>query len=166
MFSSVFICVFTLKRMQTLLIYDRSCSLFNILDIFSFGPCEQGVKAIKGTKTFLKTLEKTTPVCNSLSSVKGSVIAVARVEMISREESCENFHFSPTRALHAKGKYPLWTFCMHVFCLFWNAKYWVFLIKHTIFREIYHQRIVFKRQQSGIEKAFDKRLAFDSLYWH
>jgi hypothetical protein len=57
MFSSVFICIFTLKRMETLLIYDRSCSLFNILEIFSFGPCEQGVKAIKGAKTFLKTLE-------------------------------------------------------------------------------------------------------------
>ena len=56
-FSSVFICVFTLKRMQTLSIYDRSCSLFNTLEIFSFGSCEQGVKTIQGTKTFLKTLE-------------------------------------------------------------------------------------------------------------
>jgi hypothetical protein len=52
-FLSVFICGFTLKRMPTLLIYDRSCSLFNILEIFSFGPCEQGVKTIKGIKTFL-----------------------------------------------------------------------------------------------------------------
>jgi hypothetical protein len=43
--------------MQTLSIYDRSCSLFNILDIFSFGSCVQGVKTIQGTKTFLKTLE-------------------------------------------------------------------------------------------------------------
>jgi hypothetical protein len=56
-FSSVFICVLTPKRMQTLSIYDRSCSLFNILEIFSFGSCVQGVKTIQGTKTFLKTLE-------------------------------------------------------------------------------------------------------------
>jgi hypothetical protein len=43
--------------MQTLSIYDRSCSLFNILEIFSFGPCEYGVKTILRTKTFLKTLQ-------------------------------------------------------------------------------------------------------------
>ena len=38
-------------------LYDRSCSLFNIVEIFSFGSCVQGVKTIQGTKTFLKTLE-------------------------------------------------------------------------------------------------------------
>ena len=34
-----------------------------ILEIFSFGPCEQGVKTIKVTKTFLKTLENDARAC-------------------------------------------------------------------------------------------------------
>jgi hypothetical protein len=52
-------CIYSvLKRMQTLSIYDRSCSLFNILEIyFPFGSCEQGVKTIKAEKKVLKTLE-------------------------------------------------------------------------------------------------------------
>jgi hypothetical protein len=54
--------VSTLKRMQTLSIYDRSCCLFNILEIFSFGSCQQGVKTIKGKRRFWKRW-KTTPVC-------------------------------------------------------------------------------------------------------
>jgi hypothetical protein len=64
-FLSVFIVFiisfFTLERMQTLSFYDRSCSLFNILKIFSVGPYEQGVKTLKGTHE--NECTKTMPVC-------------------------------------------------------------------------------------------------------
>ena len=56
-FSSVFICIFTLKRMETLSIYDRSCSLFDILEIFSFDRVNRASRRLKGQKKFLKTLE-------------------------------------------------------------------------------------------------------------
>ena len=40
----------------------QKLELIQYIEIFSLGPCKQGVKTIKQMKTFLKTLE-TTPVC-------------------------------------------------------------------------------------------------------
>ena len=95
-FSSVFNCVFTLKRMQTLSIYDRSCSLFNTLEIFSFGPCEQGVKTIKWTKTFLKTLE------NDARVHAHSLIAVLR--NWEQFKICSVFFYTSCSLYQAGGK--------------------------------------------------------------
>jgi hypothetical protein len=45
---------------------------YSILEIFSFGPCEQRGKTIKGTKTFLKTLENDARVHMALIKVRFS----------------------------------------------------------------------------------------------
>ena len=104
-FSSVFICVFTLKRMQTLLIYDRSCSLFYTLEIFSFGPCVQGVKTIKRDKNVFENAGKRRPCAHSRRVYTSAVSRYITVQYFST--FCTYIHSSSIGYKYFVCLYPL-----------------------------------------------------------